>query len=33
MIKLKYGHIADRITSLNADDEPISWHPYKKGEL
>ena len=33
MIKLKYGHIAERITSFNADDEPISWHPYKKGEL
>ena len=33
MIKLKYGHISDRVTSFNEDNEPISWHPYKKGEL
>lgn len=33
MIKLKYGHIADRITSLEDDNKPIKWHIYKKGEL
>lgn len=33
MIKLKYGHISDRITSLNEDNEEITWHKFKKGEL
>ena len=33
LIKLKYGHISDRVTTLGKDDEPIVWHPYKKGEL
>lgn len=33
IIKLKYGHIGDRVTALGKDDEPIVWHPYKKGEL
>jgi len=33
MIKLKYGHIANRVVSFGKDDEPIVVRPYKKGEL
>ena len=33
MIKLKYGHISDRITSMNEDNEKITWHKYNKGDL
>ncbi len=33
MIKLKYGHIADRLTDIGEDNEPAKWHPYHKGEL
>jgi len=33
LCKLRYKHIADRITSLGDDNEPVSFHPYKKGEL
>jgi hypothetical protein len=33
MIKLKYGHILDRISVLTPSNEPLEWHPYKKGEL
>lgn len=33
MIKLKYGHIVDRIDREWKDNEPIHYHPYKKGEL
>lgn len=32
MIKLKYGHIADRIDSLGEDNEPIKWKKHQKGE-
>lgn len=33
MIKLKYGYIANRITSLNDDNKPIRRYHYKKGEF
>jgi Zn ribbon nucleic-acid-binding protein len=33
LCKLRYKHIADRITNIGADNEPIDFHPYKKGEL
>ncbi len=33
LIKMKYGHLKDRITSLGEDNEPATYHPYKKGEL
>ena len=33
LCKLRYKHIADRITDLGDDNEPITFRPYKKGEL
>lgn len=33
MIKLKYGHIHDRIVDIKKDNEEIEWKDYKKGEL
>lgn len=32
-IRTKYGHRMDRITSFNEDNEEVTYHPYKKGEL
>ncbi|MDO5330787.1 MAG: hypothetical protein Q4F15_05145 [Bacillota bacterium] len=33
LIKLKYGHISDRIDKMGKDNEPIKWKVYKKGSL
>jgi len=31
MIRLKYGHIADRIDDIGEDNEPIRWKKHVKG--
>ena len=31
--KEKYRHYADRIDGIGADNEPLKFHPYRKGEL
>ena len=33
LCKIRYQHIADRISEIGADNEPVVFHIYKKGEL
>ena len=33
LCKLKYGHLADRLEPIGADNEPLRFHRYQKGEL
>lgn len=33
LCKLRYQHISDRLNEIGSDNQPLTFHPYKKGEL